>query len=731
MDKEATAAMLPLIQWLEALQEQGPTWLQWSDWWGPWLDDKMAYERRISTLSALTKMVDADIDMKRFKAPALPLLVSEGKLNSELIGYGRSSLTGIALDKEKIRARQSIYKSIRRHVCKRLTGCSQSSLQKTYDPTDLSLADETLMLSLKKCLKAQSVTLWRLHFEEAESLIDRPRAGLNLRPAALNWPWNGSADDTAWAGYVLASVFAAIEAVRAWQERATALQDADLYGSDRAHAMALYGEFALYLNVKKFPVLPQISVATAAMASNQADEILFVIGSGPLIRDGSYFPQCDVNKHCPHCKRRSGVVLGGGIEYRRAARNPGIAKTKRSSCDIAILPIEYLDLPPSLDGSSGPYREAQERCQISAKNDLEALDGWLESMGTAETTCLAYRREVERCLLWAVCERKKPLSGLDTDDTTKYGNFLLDPQPAHRWISHVRRSANNWTPFRGPLSSRSRDFSIRVVKLFFDWLCAQQYVTRNPWIFSPFGTTGASRRLSAPMMSAPRRNAMISVDEWRYIALALGAGEFNARQRLLVNLAYFSALKPRDLVAISRGSCRPLEGANRTVWQINVPVSGDGRTSIYLLPPARDSLIDYLAELGLCDIGAENLPFPELPLLVTDSEMRPAYLSSNVKPVFVAAAKLAESEGKIIMARRLEKAALGWLSNALEAHVAELNLPGDWPWRLLGATKVVPASLMRWLPDCTNLPESEVLRGFEALRPLWSFGNGREEMPNR
>ncbi|RZI42483.1 hypothetical protein EGT07_14880 [Herbaspirillum sp. HC18] len=157
---------------------------------------------------------------------------------------------------------------------------------------------------------------------------------------------------------------------------------------------------------------------------------------------------------------------------------------------------------------------------------------------------------------------------------------------------------------------------------------------------------------------------------------------------------------------------------------------GDGRTSIYLLPPVRDSLIDYLAESGFSNTRAENLPFPELPLLATDSETRPAYLSSTVKPVFVAAAKLAESEGKIIMARRLEKAALGWLSNALEVHVAELNVHGDWPWRLLGATRTVPASLMRWLPDCTNLPEPEVLRGFEALRPLWSFGNGREDIPN-
>lgn len=724
IDKEATAGLIPLVHWLEALQERGPTWPQWRDWWGPWLDDRMAHERRVATFNALTQMIDVDIAMKCFKSPALPVRVSAGKLNSEMSGYARASLTGVALDEEKIRARQSIYKSIRRYVSKRMAGCSQTGLQMTYEPTDLSSADETLKLSLNKCMKAQCVTLWRLHFEEAGSLIDHPRGSLSLRSATLNWPWNGSADDAAWAGYVLTSLFASIETVRTWQKRAVALQDADLYGSDRAHAMSLYGEFALHLNVRRFPVFPQISVATVSLASNQLEQILFVVGSGQQIHEGSYFPLCDKTKHCSLCKRRPSTSLTCGGEHLRAARHhPRLGGANQNTSDIVIRPIERLVLPPNLDGSSGPYREMLERCQISAKTDLEALERWLESMETAEDTCLAYRREVERCLLWTVCERKKPLSALDTDDTTEYGNFLLNPQPANRWISAgpVRRSSDNWAPFRGPLSSRSREFSISVIKLFFDWLCMQGYVTRNPWMFSPFGLSRTPRRVSAPMTAATPRNAMISLEEWRYVALALDVGEFDPRQRLLIYLAYFSALKPRDLVAIRIGSYRPLSSDQDAIWQMAVPERDDGRTTVYLLPPARDALLDYLAERRFPVAAAENSPiFPDLPLLVMDPKVRPADLSATVKPVFVAAARLAEGEGKIFMARRLETAALGWLSNALETHAEQQNIPGDWPRRLLGAMKLVPASFIRYLPDCANLPDSEVLRGFRALQTFWT-----------
>ncbi|WP_420473780.1 hypothetical protein [Noviherbaspirillum sp. ST9] len=689
----------------------------------------MAHERRVATFNALTQMIDVDIDMKCFKSPERSVRVTAGKLNSELSSYARASLTGVALDEEKIRTRQNIYKSIRRYVLKRMAGCNQANLQKTYESTDLSSIDETLNLSLKKCMKAQSVTLWRLHFEEVGSLIDQPRGSLSLRTAALNWPWNGSADDTAWAGYVLTSLFASIDVVQAWQKQAGALHDADLYGSDRAHAMSLYSEFALHFSVRRFPVFPQISVATASLASNQLQQILFVIGPGKRIHEGSYFPLCDKTKQCPLCRHRPSASLTSGGKHLGAVRcHFRLGGANQNTSGIVIRPIERLVLPPDLDGSLGPYRETQEPCQISAKTDLEALEHWLESMESGKSTCLAYRREVERCLLWAVCERKKPLSALDTDNTTEYGNFLLNPQPARRWISagRVRRSADNWAPFRGPLSSRSREFSIRVIKLFFDWLCAQRYVTRNPWMLSRFGLGRTPLRDSAPVMVAPPRNAMISLDEWHYIALALDVGEFSPRHCLLIYLAYFSALKPRDLVTLTRSSCRPVTSGEDAIWQMAVPKRGDGRAVIYLLPPVRDALLDYLAEYRFPVATTGNLPaFPDLPLLVTDPKVRPAELSITVKPVFLAAAKLAESEGKIFMARRLEKAALGWLSNALEAHAAQQNVPGDWPRRLLGVTKLVSASSMRYLPNCEHLPESEILRGFDALQTFWPLGKGR------
>ncbi|MBB5447445.1 MULTISPECIES: hypothetical protein [unclassified Paraburkholderia] len=64
-------------------------------------------------------------------------------------------------------------------------------------------------------------------------------------------------------------------------------------------------------------------------------------------------------------------------------------------------------------------------------NDVEAIAAWLGLHESAHTV-LAYRREAERLVLWAVVERRLPLSSLTAEDATAFRAFLPRPVPAAR-----------------------------------------------------------------------------------------------------------------------------------------------------------------------------------------------------------------------------------------------------------------------------------------------------------
>lgn len=113
------------------------------------------------------------------------------------------------------------------------------------------------------------------------------------------------------------------------------------------------------------------------------------------------------------------------------------------------MPLERFQSPSERDGFEGTNRGQAERCEVPAANDYEAVRAWLRLRLRIEGTHTwrAYRKEAERLLLWAVMERRKPLSWLDGDDCVAYRDFLASPGPewtgprnVQRWLEAWRRS---------------------------------------------------------------------------------------------------------------------------------------------------------------------------------------------------------------------------------------------------------------------------------------------------
>lgn len=155
--------------------------------------------------------------------------------------------------------------------------------------------------------------------------------------------------------------------------------------------------------------------------------------------------------------------------------------------------------PSDLDGSRGAFRRARSECLLQATNDYEAMAAWVRTKTASDVgahpsqhTGRAYLREAERLLLWAIIERRKPLSSLTHEDCLDYLAFLADPAPAARWCGprSIRRWSPAWRPFEGPLSAAARRQSVVILNNLFSFLHAKGYLTGNAMagIRSPRGS---------------------------------------------------------------------------------------------------------------------------------------------------------------------------------------------------------------------------------------------------
>src|SRR3990167_407381 len=106
---------------------------------------------------------------------------------------------------------------------------------------------------------------------------------------------------------------------------------------------------------------------------------------------------------------------------------------------LTPMPLEHLKTPSELTGETGTNRAPSFITkQISANNDLQAIQSWLAEFDESPQTQRSYRKEAERLLLWSLIEKQRPLSSLTRDDLRHYQHFLSDPQPTDRWCGQRR-----------------------------------------------------------------------------------------------------------------------------------------------------------------------------------------------------------------------------------------------------------------------------------------------------
>lgn len=253
-----------------------------------------------------------------------------------------------------------------------------------------------------------------------------------------------------------------------------------------------------------------------------------------------------------------------------------------------IAPLDQIQLPASLDGSSGVYR-LQGDCEM--KNDVEALKVWLSTFQSAHTR-RSYQTTVEQLLCWSTESLRKPLSSLELHDLQSYELFLHNVAPAHKWIAvkGTKRDSDRWRPFsKASLTLRSRASIWSALHVMFSWLRDVGYAdlrlpprSRSAWACygplqiqqPPAGTVGT---LLAGDMA------------WVSCALSRQKGGRRGIRSLIFHLRYFACL---DCTEIARARLSDLSELGAKHWVLRVTSEDGVVKEVLLLPPVLKSILD-------------------------------------------------------------------------------------------------------------------------------------------
>ncbi|WP_156516894.1 phage integrase family protein [Delftia sp. GW456-R20] len=332
----------------------------------------------------------------------------------------------------------------------------------------------------------------------------------------------------------------------------------------------------------------------------------------------------------------------------------------------AIRPMEKLIIPKVLDGSAGKFRMPASYCALNAENDYQAVEAWLHSKregqgGKPSSTQRAYRKEVERLLLWSVLERGKAISSISVEDASAYMQFLSNPPAAWCGPRHHQRWSPLWRPIEGSLSPKARGHTMTILKSLYVWLNAQGYLFGNPFgaisrPVVPEQSIGSGRTLSLKQIEYMLLNLdnvnSIKHPEWLGIALPW---------------LYYTGLRLQEMID---AKCSDVfEGRSPGVWLQRVIGKG-GRTRIVPVP---EHVINKLMN-SLEKMGRPRNPFDPTnsssPIVSNNGEssISPSGLYKTLKRYFEACAKEMEAEDPV-SASLIRKASTHWLRHTHASHL--------------------------------------------------------------
>lgn len=328
-----------------------------------------------------------------------------------------------------------------------------------------------------------------------------------------------------------------------------------------------------------------------------------------------------------------------------------------------------IELPVVLDqlrlnGSMGSNREKEERSQIHAQNDYEAIQCWLNEYQKKATTYRTYQKEAERLLLWSVYQCQKPISSLNRDDFENYFLFLDNPEPQHIWCARDqgggrKRGDPGWRPFTKGLSFSAKQTAISCIDSLFSYLVDARYLAFNPLTLI---RKKHSRRFSQ-MESFALQERMLTLEEWHSMLdtmESLPEQEIfqkleKERLRFIVNVLYFLGLRIHELSTHTWNSFRKIEND----WWFYVMGKGDKLGMIPVCDELLRAVVVYRACLKKSPYPSPNEASPLISSLANNKAITPRQINKILKKLALETSKKFEDKPEII--KKLKKFSAHWL----------------------------------------------------------------------
>lgn len=288
-----------------------------------------------------------------------------------------------------------------------------------------------------------------------------------------------------------------------------------------------------------------------------------------------------------------------------------------------LAPIDSITTTTQYDGSQGVNRSPA-YCYISASNDLEAIKCYLLRYADQKHALRAYKKELERFLLWSIVIKKLPMSSLNATDCEEYKAFLGRPTPSFCGPKQPRHS-KLWKPFndKGALSPLSQRHAIGILRAAFDYWVKVRYLAGNPWsaVKDPVVTKEVDGMHIEKALSAPLWDKLVSALK------VAGEKDYQYRTTLAtVLLMGDSGLRREEVATARRESIKKSQFAD--CMELEVVGKGHKKRVVPVSARAMKALENHWIDRGL-DAGGRDQLHLLSPLTIPGHQAAQDKLESN------------------------------------------------------------------------------------------------------